>query len=90
MLSSAIPLFPGLAGHLPDIWTRIGGLELNTSGAVINGLDLQGNHAPGLKAYMIDGSSKFQNVTSRSDGSRSISSNSRIPLEFISGVQIGL
>ena len=53
----------------------LAGLELNTSGAVINGLDLEGNHAPGLKAYMIDGSSKFQNVTSRSDGSRSISSD---------------
>ena len=49
-----------LLRHLDSDW-RIGTKHKR---AVINGLNLQGNHAPGLKAYMIDGSSKFQNVTS--------------------------
>ena len=54
----------------------LSGLELNTSGAIIDGLELLENHAPGLKAYMIDGSSTFQNVTSRGDGSRTIPTSS--------------
>ena len=48
-------------------------LEMNTSGAIISGLKLSQNHAPGIKAYMIDGTTTFENVISDGDGSRSIS-----------------
>ena len=45
-------------------------VELNTSGAIIEGLDLISNHATGLKAYMIDGTSVFRDIESSDDGSR--------------------
>ena len=45
-------------------------VELNTSGAFIEGLNLVSNYATGLKAYMIDGTSVFRDITSSDDGSR--------------------
>jgi len=45
-------------------------VELNTSGAFIEGLVLISNYATGLKAYMIDGTSVFRDIASSDDGSR--------------------
>ena len=63
----------------PDSETQglaIAAVELNTSGAFIEGLNLISNYATGLKAYMIDGTSVFRNVESSDDGSRNPGSGS--------------
>ena len=52
----------------------VAAVELNTSGAFIEGLNLVSNYATGLKAYMIDGTSTFRNVSSFDDGSRNLAS----------------
>ena len=52
----------------------VAAVELNTSGAFIEGLNLVSNYATGLKAYMIAGTSTFRNVSSFDDGSRNLAS----------------
>ena len=66
----------------------LSGLELNTSGAIIDGLELLENHAPGLKAYMIDGSSTFQNVTSEAMAHEPSRSVPLMPLGYTSECEL--